>query len=71
MGYELKFSIINHSQINGQTERVNDLLEEYLRHYVTATQKNWYNWLDSAQVCYNLHCSSFTSLSPFEFAIGQ
>ncbi|RVW30894.1 Transposon Tf2-12 polyprotein [Vitis vinifera] len=67
---ELKFSTANHSQTDGQTERINALLEEYLRHYVTATQKNWVDLMDTAQLCYNLQRSSTTGMSPFELAIG-
>ncbi|KAJ0029774.1 hypothetical protein Pint_14034 [Pistacia integerrima] len=48
MGVELNFSIANHPQTDGQTEWVNALLEEYLRHYVTASQQNWLELLDSA-----------------------
>jgi IS30 family transposase len=48
MGTQLKFSTANHPQTDGQTERINALLEEYLRHYVTATQRNWVELLDSA-----------------------
>ncbi|RVW31777.1 Transposon Tf2-2 polyprotein [Vitis vinifera] len=44
----LKFSTANHPQTDGQTKRINALLEEYLRHYVTATQKNWVDLLDTA-----------------------
>ena len=40
LGSELKFSTANHPQTDGQIERINALLEEYFRHYVTATQKN-------------------------------
>ena len=40
LGLELKFSTINHPQTDDQPKRMNALLEEYLRHYVTATQKN-------------------------------
>lgn len=58
MGSELKFYTANHPQIDGQTERRNGLVEDYLRHYVTASQKNWVNLLDSAQFSYNLHKSS-------------
>ncbi len=66
-----KFSTANHPQTDGQTERINALLEEDLRHYVTASQKNWVDLLDSAQFCYNLHRSSSTGMSPFELATGQ
>ncbi|RVW82471.1 Transposon Tf2-8 polyprotein [Vitis vinifera] len=48
LGSELKFSTANHPQIDGQTERINALLEEYLRHYVTATQNNWVDLMDTA-----------------------
>ena len=67
---ELKFSTSNHPQTDGQTERINALLEEYLRHYVTTTQKNWVDLMDTAQLCYNLQRSSATGMSPFELAIG-
>ena len=70
MGSELKFSTANHPQTDGQTERINALLEEYLRHYVTATQNNWVDLMDTARLCYNLQRSSATGMSPFELAIG-
>lgn len=54
LGSELKFSIVNHPQTDGQIERINTLLEEYPRHYVTIAQKNWVDLLDIAQLCYNL-----------------
>ena len=70
LGSDLNFSTANHPQTDGQTERINGLLEEYLRHYVTATQKNWVDLLDTAQLCYNLHRSSATGMCPFELAMG-
>ncbi|CAO2840812.1 unnamed protein product [Amaranthus hypochondriacus] len=40
MGTELKMSTTMHPQTDGQTERVNNILEVYLRHYVAANQKD-------------------------------
>ena len=71
MGTELKFSTSNHLQTDGQTKRINHLLEEYLRHYVTASQWNWVALLDTAQFCYNLHKSSATEISPFEIILSK
>ena len=71
IGTELKFSTANHPQTDGQTERTNALLEEYMRHYVTASQGNWLELMDTAQFCYNLHRSSATGMSPAELAFGQ
>jgi len=70
LGSQLKFSIANHPQTNGQTERINAALEDYLRHYVTISQKNWMDLLDSTQFTYNLHKSSSIGMSPFESAMG-
>jgi len=70
MGSELKFSTANHPQTDGQTERINSVLDEYLHHYVTASQCNWFKLPDTAQFCYNLQKSSATGFSPFELAVG-
>ena len=54
LGLELRFSTANHPLKDGQTERVNALLEEYPGHYVTATQKNWMDLLYNAKFSFNL-----------------
>ncbi|VFQ82070.1 unnamed protein product [Cuscuta campestris] len=41
LGSSLKFYTANHPQTDGKTERMKALLEEYLRHYVMASQRNW------------------------------
>ena len=69
-GTKCKFSTANHPQTDGQIERVNHMLEEYLRHYVIASQKNWLELLEPTQLSYNLQQSSSTGMSLFEVAIG-
>lgn len=65
LGTELNFSTSFHPQTDGQTERVNALLEMYLRYFVSANQKNWVQLLDVAQFSYNLQKSEATRASPF------
>ncbi|CAN6684103.1 unnamed protein product [Malus baccata var. baccata] len=71
LGSKLDFSTAFHPQTDGQTERVNALLETYLRHYVSANQRDWAKLLDAAQFSYNLQRSESTGKSPFELATGQ
>ena len=71
MGSVLHFSTSFHPQTDGQTERVNALLELYLRHFVSANQHDWAKLLDVAQFSYNLQRSDATSRSPFEVIMGQ
>lgn len=70
MGSDLHFSTSFHPQTDGQTERVNALLELYLRHFVSANKKNWVKLLDVAQFSYNLQRSESIQQSAFELATG-
>ncbi|GJS26574.1 cytochrome P450 78A7-like protein [Tanacetum coccineum] len=67
MGTDLNFSTSFHPQ----TERVNALLELYLRHYVSVNQHNWAKLLDVAQFSYNMQRSKATGKSPFELVMGR
>ena len=49
-GIECNFSTTNHPQTDEQTELVNQMLEEYLCHYMTAAQTNWLELLEPAQL---------------------
>ncbi|KAK9233383.1 hypothetical protein WN943_023632 [Citrus x changshan-huyou] len=70
LGTDLKFSTSFHPQTDGQTERINGLLEMYLRHYVSAHQRDWAKLLDIAQFSYNLQRSEATGKTPFEIIMG-
>lgn len=71
MGSKLNMSSDYHPRTDGQTERFNGLLEEYLRHFVSANQREWVRLLDVAQLCFNSQKSSSSNKSPFELVMGQ
>ncbi|KAL0411013.1 UNVERIFIED_CONTAM: hypothetical protein Slati_3691000 [Sesamum latifolium] len=71
LGSKLSMSSSYHPQSDGQTERFNSMLEEYLRHFVRGTQKDWVKLLDVAQLCFNAQKSSSTNKSAFEIVTGQ
>ncbi|GJX49455.1 putative nucleotidyltransferase, ribonuclease H [Tanacetum coccineum] len=61
VGTNLNFFMSFHPQ----TDRVNALLELYLRHYMSANQHDWDKLLDVAQFSYNMQHSEATRKSPF------
>jgi hypothetical protein len=54
-----------HPQTDGQTERINSVLEQYLRIYVNYQQDNWSSLLPFAEFSYNNAEQSSTQKSPF------
>ena len=54
-----------HPQSDGQTERVNQTLEQYLRIYCDYQQDDWQQLLPLAEFVYNNTQSSSTKVSPF------
>ena len=65
-----KLSTSFHPTTNGQTERLNQTLEQYLRHYVNYKQNNWVSLLPMAQLAYNSSKASITGISPFQANYG-
>lgn len=59
-----------HPQTDGQTERVNQVLEHYLRVYSNYEQDNWSSLLTSAEVVYNNATHSTLNISPFQACLG-
>ena len=70
LGIKLNFSTPYHPQTDGQTERVNQSLEQYLRFYVNYNQDNWAKLLPLAEFAYNNSPHSSTKLSPFFANMG-
>lgn len=60
-----------HPQTDGQTERVNQEIEQYLRIFVNHQQNNWSEWTAMAQFAYNDKVHTATSFSPFYMTHGQ
>jgi len=54
-----------HPETDGQTERVNQILEQYLRIYVNYQQDDWVSLLPLAEFAYNNTSHSATGVSPF------
>jgi len=50
LGIEAATSTAYHSQTDGQTERVNQELEQYLRLFVGERQDDWYTLLPLAEL---------------------
>jgi Chromo (CHRromatin Organisation MOdifier) domain len=70
LGIQLKMSSAYHPQTDGQTERMNRLLEEVLRHYVTPSHNNWEKLLPLAEFAINSAHHSSTQDTPFRVAYG-
>ena len=60
-----KLSSAFHPQTDGQTERVNQVLEQYLRCYINFSQDDWCRLLPHAEFAYNNSISTTTKMSPF------
>uniref|UniRef100_A0A8C5QE97 Gypsy retrotransposon integrase-like protein 1 n=1 Tax=Leptobrachium leishanense TaxID=445787 RepID=A0A8C5QE97_9ANUR len=60
-----------HPQTNGQTERTNGTLEQYLRCFVSHPQDDWYDLLPTAEFAYNNQVHRSTCQSPFHLNYGQ
>jgi len=71
LGIESKLSIVFHPQIDGQIERVNQELEQYLRMFINHRQEQWPEWLGIAESIYNNKAHLSTWTSPFKANYGQ
>jgi hypothetical protein len=67
-GFEtnLNFSTAYHPESNGQTERVNQVIEDMLRMYVMDKPSKWEDYLHLVEFTYNNGYQASLKMSPFE-----
>ena len=68
---EGNLSTAYHPEIDGQTERINAWVEQYLHIYINHRQSNWVKWLSITEFAYNQTSSSTTTFFPFLLNYGQ
>ena len=68
---KLHTSTAYHPQSDGQTKRVNQELEQYLRLFCNKHQDNWDELLLEAEFQYNNHVPASMQILPFFFDTGR
>lgn len=58
-------------QTDGQAERVNQVLEQYLRCFVNEQQDDWAQWSATAEFSYNNALHESTGVTPFYETCGR
>ena len=71
LGIETRLSTAFHLQIDGQTEQMNQELEQYLRFFVDHRQKDWLEWLASAEFAVNNKVHTVTKILSFMANYGR
>ena len=71
LGTKLAMSTAFSPQTDGQTERLNRTLEEYIRAYIDPITLNWSKLLTPAEYAYNSAKHQSTGFSPFELDCGR
>ena len=71
LGIKLAATTVYHPQGDGQTERVNQELEQFLRLFINQRQDDWDDLLPHAEFQYNNHVHSATQNVPFLLDTGR
>jgi len=71
LGIEMRLLIVFHLQTDGQTEQMNQELEQYLRFFVDYRQKDWPEWLALAEFVVNNKIHMATKVLPFIANYGR
>jgi hypothetical protein len=71
LGITENLSTARRPQTDGQTERANQELEQYLRIFCNERQSDWAEWLACAEFAVNNRVNSSTGFSPFFLNYGR
>jgi transposase InsO family protein len=71
MDTKLNFSSAYHRQMDGQTERVNQILKDMLRACALKDSKSWDKCLPYAEFSYNNSYKKSLKMSPFKVLYGR
>ena len=71
LGIKTKLSTAFHPQTDGQTERMNQELEQYLQFFIENRQKDWPEWLAAAEFAVNNKVHTATKVLPFMANYGK
>jgi len=65
LGIKRSMSMAYHPQMDGQTERINQVIDSYLRSNCNYEQNDWASMLAMAKHAYNNSKNESTKISPF------
>jgi len=71
LGTNLVRTSVYHPQTSGQTERVNQKLEDMLRACVISSKGSWEKWLPLPEFSYNNSYQESIKMAPFEALYGR
>ena len=71
LGTKRQLSTVYHPQTDSQTERINQEIGTFLRHYVNYQQDDWTNWLATAEFQYNDKRHAAMGKTSFELNFGR
>ena len=71
LGTQLKFSLAYHPQIDGQSERTIQILEDMLRACVIDFPRALERFLLSVEFAYNIHYQAIIEMAPYKAHYGR